>query len=348
MKSAMKSIEQQLQAVTDLAIGEDGPGAILAVTAPHRGIDWQGASGVFKRDGRKRLRATDGFRIASMSKTFTATLLMQLVEKGKLSLDARLAEFFPQKFVRQVHPRASTITLTHLLNHTAGLWDFALSEEWGRELRKDPGKFRDPDAILDWAVTHGEPAGEVGAGHVYSDTGYVILGHILQRVTGIEYKALCRRRIFKPLGMTQTWLEGHEEPLTSLSHSYSGRWDGLQLNGSADWAAGGHVSTVADLQRFVRGLFQDAELVSQASLDQMLVSVPTQNHRYGLGVGIRREAADGRPDTTQTFWGHSGHWGSFMFYVPGWRAAIAGTVNRAAQDNRWLFSKIVEYLHVDR
>ena len=340
----MKTIEKQLQNLVDRAEGEEGPGAILAVTAPQSDVDWKGASGAFKRDARKRLKATDGFRIASMSKTFTATLLMQLVEQDKLSLDARLSDFFPKSFVHKVHPRASAITLTHLLNHTAGLWDFALSDEWGRELRSDPVRFRDPDDILEWAVTHGAHAGDVGAGHVYSDTGFVILGHILQRVTGVAYKTLCRRRIFKPLGMQQTWLEGHEKPLTTLSHSYSGRWDGLQLNGSADWAAGGHVSTVDDLSLFVRSLFRDAALVSQASLDQMLITVPTQNHRYGLGMGIRREAAEGRPETAQSFWGHSGHWGSFMFYLPALRATVTGTVNRAAQDNRWLFSKVVEIL----
>jgi D-alanyl-D-alanine carboxypeptidase len=279
-----------------------------------------------------------------MSKTFTATLLMQLVEQKKLSLDARLAEFFPQKFVAKVHPRASAITLTHLLNHTAGLWDFALSEEWNEELHREPAKFRDPNDILEWAVTHGAPAGDVGERHVYSDTGYVILGHILQRVTGVEYKVLCHRRIFKPLGMQQTWLEGHEDALTSLSHSYSGKWDGLQLNGSADWAAGGHVSTVDDLARFVVGLFRDGALVSPTSLDQMLTSVPSGTFRYGLGVRVRRESAEGKPETSQTFWGHGGHWGSFMFYLPAWRATVTGTINRAAEDNRWLFSKIVEIL----
>jgi D-alanyl-D-alanine carboxypeptidase len=147
----MKAIERELQAVVDLAMGDAGPGAILGVTAPHLDVEWKGASGVFKRDGRKRLKATDGFRIASMSKTFTATLLMQLVEQGKLSLDARLGDFFPKEFVRRVHPRASAITLAHLLNHTAGLWDFAMSDAWGAELRGDPGKFRHPDAILEWA-----------------------------------------------------------------------------------------------------------------------------------------------------------------------------------------------------
>jgi len=340
-------IERELQALVDRACGADGPGAILAVRAPLVGIDWRGASGSFARGARKRLKATDGFRIASMSKTFTATLIMQLVERGELELDARLTEFFPKAWVRRVHPRGTTITLEHLLTHTAGLWDFALSEPWSRELLSDPRKFRHPDEILAWAIEHGGPVGAVGERHVYSDTGFVILGHVLQRVTGRAYKALCRRRLFRPLGMTETWLEGHEAPRSTLSHSYSGRWDGLQLNGSVDWAAGGHVSTVADLQRFLTGLFRDAAVLSPESIDRMLVSVavPGQpDRRYGLGVGVRRETVDGRLATMQTFWGHGGHWGSFMFYAPAWRAAIAGTVNRAAVDNRWIFSKLVELL----
>ena len=340
-------IERELQALVDRACGDDGPGAILAVSAPLKGVDWRRASGTFARGARKALKPSDGFRIASMSKTFTATLIMQLVERGELTLDARLGELFPKAWVRRVHPRAAAITLEHLLNHTAGLWDFALSQPWGRELLSDPSKFRHPDAILEWAIEHGAPVGDVGERHVYSDTGFVILGHVLQRVTGQPYQTLCRRRLFRPLGMTETWLEGHEEPLSTLSHSYSGRWDGLQLNGSADWAAGGHVSTVADLQRFLTGLFRDAAVLSSASIDRMLVSVavPGQpDRRYGLGVGVRREAAEGRPATTQTFWGHGGHWGSFMFYAPAWRATIAGTVNRAAVDNRWIFSKLVELL----
>ena len=340
-------LERELQVLVDRAAGADGPGAILAVHAPLNGIAWRGAAGTFARGARKVLKPTDGFRIASMSKTFTATLIMQLVERGELTLDARLAEFFSKTWVKRVHPRAAAITIEHLLNHTAGLWDFALSEPWSRELLGDPSRFRHPDAILEWAIEHGGPVGDVGERHVYSDTGFVILGHVLQRVTGQSYKTLCRRRLFRPLGMVQTWLEGHEEPLSTLAHSYSGRWDGLQLNGSADWAAGGHVSTVDDLLRFVTGLFRDAAVLSPASIDRMLVSVPVPgqpDRRYGLGVGVRREAAEGRPSTAQTFWGHGGHWGSFMFYAPAWRAAIAGTVNRAAVDNRWIFSKLVELL----
>ena len=104
-------------------------------------------------------------------------------------------------------------------------------------------------------------------------------------------------------------------------------------------------SAVTDLARVVTALFRDGKLLSQQSVDAMLVTVSaTDERRYGLGVGVRREAATGRPETMQSLWGHSGHWGSFMFYAPALRATITGTVNRAAADNRWIFSKVVELL----
>jgi len=337
-----QDIEARLTDLLERANGTDGPGVLLSVAMPLHGIAWHGATGRIDRAGGRALLPGDGFRIASMSKTFTATLVMRYVEAGALRLDATLAEFFPSEFVERVHPNGRAITLTHLLNHTAGLWDFALSDAWFNELKPDFGRFRAPQEILEWAVAHGAPVGDVGAAHVYSDTGYVILGRILEELTGTSYAQLCRQQILEPLGMTSTWLEGHEEPRSTLSHCYAGSLDALLINGCVDWAAGGHVSTLDDLTRFLNGLFRDGALVTQRSLDRMLATVPTQMHRYGLGVSVRRESAPGRPETSRTLWGHGGHWGSWMFYVPEWRGTIVGTVNRVGQDNRWIASAIVE------
>ena len=338
----MADVERDLTSLLERAIGEDGPGAILGLSLPLHGIEWQGAAGHFARGSERPLQPGDGFRIASMSKTFTATLVMRCVEAGTLRLEATLDEFFPRAFVRRVHSDGASITLAHLLNHTAGLWDFALSDAWFNELKTEFGRFRAPQEILEWAVAHGSPVGAVGAAHVYSDTGYVLLGRILEELTGTSYAQLCRRQILDPLGMDSTWLEGHEEARSTLSHPYAGSLDALVVNGCVDWAAGGHVSTVTDLARFLDALFRDGTLVTQRSLDRMLVSVPTpMGARYGLGVGIRREAAHGRPETSHTPWGHSGHWGSWMFYVPEWRGTIVGTVNRSGQDNRWIASAVI-------
>lgn len=323
------------EAITARGSGGDGPGMLLGVHAPLRGIAWQGAAGHFARGARKRLQPGDGFRIASMSKVFTATLVMQLVQRGKLALDARLPEFFPADVVRQVHPQARSITLAQLLSHTAGLWDFAMSRPWQRRLAAEGARFHSPDEILAWAIANGEPVGAPGERYHYSDTGYVLLGHVLQRVTGKRYAALCRQRILRPLGMDATWLEGHEPARSTLSHCYAGSLDGLTVHGSIDWAAGGHVSTLADLDRFLRGLFERGELLDAGTLTRMLVSVPADAHRYGLGISIRRVVPAGGGDP-EVLWGHGGFWGSGMFYLPARRATIVAMVNRTGQDNAWI------------
>jgi D-alanyl-D-alanine carboxypeptidase len=337
------AIEATLRAIVERAVGADGPGAILGVRLPTLGIDWQGAAGACARGSDRPLAPTDGFRIASMSKTFTATLVMRLVEAGHLALDARIAEFFPRELVGRLHPDGARITLAHLLNHTAGLWDFAMSEAWHAEVLRDLGRFRSPEEILAWAVAHSRPVGDVGAAYAYSDTGYLLLGHVLQKVTATSYAALCRDHLFDPLGMVHTWLEGHEVGRSTLSHPYFGTLDARAIDGSVDWAAGGHVSTIADLHTFLIALFRDGVLVTPVSLDRMLTSVrTTEGNQYGFGVGIRRHGAPDLPATTRTFWGHGGHWGSWMFYVPEWRGTVIGTVNRAGLDNRWILDAILE------
>ncbi|MFU8814795.1 MAG: serine hydrolase domain-containing protein [Pseudomonadales bacterium] len=340
----MNSREARLTDLIEQMIAKSGTGTLLSVSAPLHGLDWRGAIGGFARDGEQPLTVADGFRIASMSKTFTATLVMMEAEAGNLRLGDRLERFFDAALIARAHPDASSITLRHLLNHTAGLWDFALHQEWSREIRRDPARFREPQEILEWAIGHGEPVGPVGGAHVYSDTGYVLLGRALEILTGQTYAELCRSRIFEPLAMEHTWLEGHEQPRSSLSHCYAGDWDALVLNGCLDWAAGGHVSTLDDLDKFLKGLFRDQSLVTPESLDLMLTTVPTPNHHYGLGVRLRHEHVPGAPATHERFWGHAGHWGSFMYYVPGLRATICGTENVAGLDHRWVFEVILEIL----
>ncbi len=340
----LTEFESSMQRVLEEMSARSRSGALLGVSAPIWEIDWRGATGPFERSAGEAVTVEDGFRIASMSKVFTAVLVLQDVEAGRISLDTGLADFLEPGLIERLHPQAGQITVMHLLNHTAGLWDFALSRAWFEELSTDPGRFREPEAILEWAVTNGEPVGNVGEHHVYSDTGFVILGRILEILNGDSYAALCRKRIFAPLNMSHTWLEGHESPASTLSHCYMGELDALAINGSADWAAGGHVSTLADLDRFLRGLFRNQLLLTEASLDRMVRAVPTPNHQYGLGLGIRREQAPDRPETSHSFWGHSGHWGSFMFFIPDLRTTLCGTVNLAEQDNRWIFQRVIESL----
>ncbi len=321
-------MEQQLQALIEQTVGA-APGVLLAVDAPLQGLSWSGAAGVSSLQAQNTLTTQNSFRIASMSKTFTGVLVAQLLERGALALSDPIEALLPPEILTQI-PVASghsvaEITLDRLLRHRAGFNDFATSQEWVMEIAADPGRPRSPEEIVCWALAHGELMGAPGEVYHYSDTGYVLLGIALESITGIPYWQLCRERIFDPLAMNDTWLEGYEEPRNSLSHPYvvmDGEYiDALQIHGSVDWAGGGHVSTLTDINRFLRGVFNARLFEKVETLDQFL-SGPEASPGYHYAMGVGRKLIHGKH-----LWGHLGHWGSFMSYCPEQRLSLCGTLN---------------------
>ncbi|MEE4660502.1 MAG: serine hydrolase domain-containing protein [Halieaceae bacterium] len=308
---------------------DEVPGVLLGIEAPLHDLQWRGAAGQFCLESREPLGDDAGFRIASMSKTFTGVIAAQLVEEGMLDLSAPVTHFLPGSLIAKLPISdgfaASDINMDLLLHHRAGFNDFALSETWFAELSKDPGRHREPLEIATWAAENGHSVGAPGAQYHYSDTGFVLAGLVLEAVSGESYATLCRRRIFDPLDMHNTWLEGHESPLSTLSHAYlemdGQRLDALQINGSCDWAAGGHVSTLADLDRFLVGLFNGTLFKRPETLD-LLLAGPQAKPGFYYGLGIGRKQLRGKH-----LWGHLGHWGSFMYFCPEARLRVAGTLN---------------------
>jgi len=344
MPAVSESTEQALQAVVATMVADQGPGAILAVTAPSLGVQWRGAAGFVARGASEPLTADHSFRIASMSKTITAASTLRVLEQRRLRLEDRLGDLLPPEIVDRVHlqdgvSRGYEITLRQLLSHSAGLWDFAMSTEWAGEIRRDPGRFRAPREILDWALENGTPVGLPGWGFHYSDTGYVLVGVMLERLTERPLHELCRELVLEPLGMQDTWLEGHEEPRgPELSHTYVGDFDGLEINGSVDWSAGGHVSTTRDLDRLLRGLFEGKLFARSETAESMLDGVPADDRgSYGLGVQVRELSG-------VRLRGHSGYWGSFMIYLPVERATITGTFNRVGAERDDMLTGVVRAL----
>lgn len=321
-------MEQQLQDLLDRTVGA-APGAMLAVHAPLLGLDWAGAAGVSSLERDTPLTARHSFRIASMSKTFTGVLVAQLLEREELAVCDMIAAYLPADILAQIpvaHGHAvEEITVEQLLRHRAGFNDFATSQEWVMEIAKDPGRARTPVDIISWALAHTELVGAPGETYRYSDTGYVLLGILLETITGTHYWQLCRERIFDPLDMGGTWLEGYEEPRNDLSHPYvlmNGQYiDALQIHGSVDWAAGGHVSTLDDIKRFLRGVFNCRLFNEIDTLDRFLTG-PEASANYFYAMGVGRKQIRGKH-----LWGHLGHWGSFMSYCPEQRLSLCGTLN---------------------
>ena len=321
-------MNKQLQDLLDKTVGA-APGVMLAVHAPLLGLDWSGAAGVSSLELGTALTNQHSFRIASMSKTFTGVLVAQLLERRELAISDPAADYLPAEIVAQI-PVAQghdvrEITIEKLLKHRAGFNDFATSQEWVAEIAKDPGRARTPLEIISWALAHAELVGAPGENYRYSDTGYVLLGILLEAVTGIPYWQLCRERIFDPLDMADTWLEGYEDPRNELSHPYvvmDGQYiDALQIHGSVDWAGGGHVSTLDDVQRFLRGVFNCRLFADVDTLDRFLTGPEASgNYYYAMGVGRKQILG-------KHLWGHLGHWGSFMSYCPEQRLSLCGTLN---------------------
>ncbi|MEV0348616.1 serine hydrolase domain-containing protein [Nonomuraea sp. NPDC050680] len=316
------------QCVVDTVVQPPVPGAILDVTGPRR--HFNGASGKFTLGGRN-LRPTDTFRIASLTKTFTAAVVLKLVEQHKLSLDDRIGKYLDASLVSRVNVAdgvsyGSRITIRQLLNHTAGLYDYATDPRWQNDVFAHPHKSWTPRELVEWAITNGAPYSQPGAGYHYSDTGYVLAGFIIERVTGKPLAHAYRTLILDPLRMKDTYLEHWEKTRGGpLSHPYWGTVDTFSFNPTFDtFGGGGLVSTSADLTTFMRGLFGGTVFRDPTTLRTMLTTTPQSGGTYGLGIQ-KGAGADG-----ERFWFHNGAWGAFQMYSPARRISITGTVNQAA------------------
>lgn len=225
------------------------------------------------------------FRIGSMNKMFTAVAIGQLVERGKLRWDTTLAEAVPE-YPDQA--AAAKITVWQLLHHTAGLGDFFVPEFFQkRETFVDPTDYL---ALIARQPTLFEP----GADWSYSNSGYILLGRIIENASGQSYFAHIQQHVFAPAGMMASGFDTQEDVTPKLATGYfregafattwKANWMTLPFKGSP---AGGGYSTNADLLRFASAL-RGGRLVSQETLEAMFAdSVPAGPGAYAAGFGDR-------------------------------------------------------------
>jgi D-alanyl-D-alanine carboxypeptidase len=289
------------------------PAVTLAVDAPDRPLVLA-ASGTGLRDGGPPVTVDAQFRVASITKLFVATVVLQLAEEGKLRLDDPLARYVPS------FPGGNRITLRQLLNHTSGVPDFELADRFGEGLLADRQRRWRTDQILA-LVSNVRLDFAPGTRYRYSNTGYVLLGAVVGAVTGSTWAAQVRRRIIDPLHLQHTHVAGAEPVPGGVLPGYfdtdkdgdeenietGGPWPSLE---TAEGPAGAIVSTAADLAVFGGALFR-GRLLGPETLRQMLAEGPhhPRNSNYGLGVEISR------PDYRTTVWGHGGA-------LPGFRSAL--------------------------
>ncbi|MFT7838690.1 serine hydrolase domain-containing protein [Saccharothrix sp. BKS2] len=254
-------------------------------------------------------RVDGHFRIGSVTKTFVATVVLQLVDEGRVRLDDPIA-----RYVDGV-PRGGEITVRQVLSHSSGLYDYAHGEGWSTNRWRGAERFRhhEPRQLLDEAFRHPSHF-DPGTSWRYSNTNYVVAGALVERVTGRPYGVEVTDRIVKPLGLRHTSVPG-DRPGLPRPHArgyteVDGRLvDATLMNPSLDWAAGEMISTAGDLNRFLDALL-GGRLTSPSALAEMRTTTPTGSiFAYGLGLQ-RYDLPCGR-----SVWGHGGELIGYLTYA---------------------------------
>jgi D-alanyl-D-alanine carboxypeptidase len=331
-------VRPRLQAALEHQISAGAPGALARIDAPPAGLVWAGSAGRLAHGTGRSLGPDDAFRVASVTKSVTATVAIRLAQDDMLALDDPLgdqlgAELLARWRSLEALPRT---TPRQLLAHTSGIPNYFGEETFFARVLRDPGRAWEPVEFVDHVAAHARPDFAPGEGFRYSDTGYVVVGILLEQLTGQPLNEIYRAMVFDPLGMDSTWLEGHEPPreLEVASH-YHGELDMTTLSPTIDWAGGGLVTTARDLTAFVRGLWS-GRILDPAGLEQMTRWTPgarfpaghmLRYDEYGLGMG--RIVVEG-----VNLVGHTGFIGAFAFHAPDQDAALVGTHNQSQVD-RW-------------
>jgi D-alanyl-D-alanine carboxypeptidase len=262
----------------DLAKKDEFSGVVLV--ARHGKVLLQKAWGLANRQTGTPVTLDTRFRLGSMNKMFTAVATLQLVEAGKLKLDDPIGKYLPDYPNKDV---ASKVTVRHLLTHTGGTGDI-----FGPDFDKNRLTLREHRDYLKLYGSRGLTH-EPGAQFEYSNYGFVLLGALIEKVTGMSYYDYVQARIFQPAGMTSTASLAENETVPNRSVGYmkeNGKWvpntDTLPWRGTS---AGGGYSTAGDLLRFAQAL-ESGKLISKASL--AAATTPYKEH-YGYGFGIQGE-----------------------------------------------------------
>lgn len=247
------------------------------------------------------------YRIASITKMYTAVMIFQLIEEGKLKLTDRLDRFFPQI------PNASKITIGQILSHRSGIPDMP-PDGTGMQPRTEEERVAE--------IARLSPAFEPGSKHLYSNSGYVLLGYIVEKAGGQPYPQALRERIVSKLGLQHTYMgtgNTSADRKESFSYRYLGGWkEAREPDFSITAGAGAILSTPLDMVKFIQGLF-DLKLISQNSLEQMKTMTD------GEGMGMEPFTFAGK-----NMYGHTGGSsasGAWLAYYPEEKLALAYTTN---------------------
>src|SRR5215207_975571 len=321
-----RASEADLDAALEKSFEEsDAPGVVAAVRSPE--FTWVRALGVADRASEEPMTPDVRHRIGSVTKTFTASLLLQAADEGLLSLDDTI-----DRYVEGV-PNGDEITLAQMADMTSGLANYSENKQFDGDPGADPYKVWEPEELAQIGIED-SPAFDPGTEFEYSNTNTVLLGLVLEQVSGKPIGDLYRERIIEPLGLQQTSFPNADPSLPepqAQGYTLQGQDDGEPVNAtdwnpSWGWTAGAMISTVEDLLVYGRALGTGEGLLPPEQQAERLNSflsddLPPNSAERAYGLGLVHEYG---------WLGHTGELPGFntaVYYHPGLDATVVVEVN---------------------
>lgn len=307
------------------------PGVVVLIRSRDQG-DWSATFGTAELGKTVPMSLEDHLRVGSNTKTMTSTVILQLVQEGKLALDDPIGKFRPDV------PNGETITIQQLAEMRSGLYSYTFDPGFNETLEKDPQKAWTPDELLKIAFTH--PINFApGEKFEYSNTNTVLLGVVIEQLTGMSASEAFEKRIFQPLGLSRTSLpvatdsslpephprgyqfgtnvetiDSYAVPAADLPKALDGTLKPLDFtdaNPSWGWTAGGVISTPDELALYVEAMVGGGLLDAATQKMRLDSIIPVDPSPVGYGIGIARFAPN--------VYGHDGQlpgYSTFMVHDP--------------------------------
>jgi D-alanyl-D-alanine carboxypeptidase len=245
---------------------------LLFVDAPQKDITVKQSAGT-------NVDTNTPFHIASVGKLFTATLIGHLMDEGQLQLDDPIQNYLDEPmleglFIFEGIDYKDEVTIQNLLSHTSGVADYFAVEDGGiaKDLYLSPDTFYTPQSLVKYTQEHQSAYFAPGNGYHYSDTGYILLGLIIETVSGKSFDTMLHEVIFDPLQMNDTYLMFYSEPQNGKQAIAEVWIDGHEVSQyqsvSMDWAGGGVISTLNDLATYIRALYH-GQIISRDTLHSL-------------------------------------------------------------------------------
>jgi len=292
------------------------------------------------------MEIADHVRIASVTKTFTATAILQLVDAGKLSLDDTLSSFI------EGIPNGDRITIRNLLSMTSGLYDFPADEQFLKEITADPLMAFKPDDVIA-ILRRNKPNFEPGAEVVYCDTNFFVLGVILEKVSGRAAAEIITNDLIAPLKLAHTSFPQTPDVPEPFAHGYYAGEDArgpfedfTRQNPDLPWTAGAMISTLDDLRVWVKAIASGARLSPETQRERLTFRPFTTGNEgasYGLGI--------------LNYSGFLGHYGMIFgyttaaYYLPEADATFVVWANQSTNSSTAateIFLELAKYLYPER